>query len=562
MTATTDFELKRTQEALERLAYGLAPRTAHRPSPQHLILASRRNLEAKFGTPVFHTVNQALQTLGRATQREVVYLDDPVSVAAWQAQPIGAPDRVGEWRDWVNQWSTDVSSVLLIGGPDLAPFAQLANPSDDDDTTLASDAAYAGPRPLSPTRAIGRLPDADDAAYLVRLIQATTDAHQASRQWATWWSVLGQKPPQPTAIGYTASIWRHAARAVFSVIGSPQRLRMSPPLDHAQAPTLEADGFCPAYFNLHGLRDTSGWYGQRDPLLAADYPAFPLALQPQGLLTAPQRRLLAFSAACYGAFIEGKQAMTSLALRLLDTQAAVFIGSTALAYGGLTEPLQATDELAAQFWRQLVVGKTVGEALRLAKLGLVDEMTRRQGYVDCEDQKAILTFVLYGDPMLRPFPNGRQGGRGAGEIGSGGVGEKGRKGAGETGSGGVGRKESGGDRETGSGGVGGEEGKGDGEFEGDRLVVAARRPRMVVDVPLATLRRVEQEVRRCLPDLGRVSIHPLAPLQSKSMDSRASAITLTVVETPQAGSLRQVVKVTLDADGSVTKLVVAHGARN
>ena len=34
-----------------------------------------------------------------------------------------------------------------------------------------------------------------------------------------------------------------------------------------------------------------------------------------------------------------------------------------------------------------------------AKVDLVREMNRRQGYLDGEDQKTLISFVLYGDPL-------------------------------------------------------------------------------------------------------------------------------------------------------------------
>ena len=41
----------------------------------------------------------------------------------------------------------------------------------------------------------------------------------------------------------------------------------------------------------------------------------------------------------------------------------------------------------------------IGEALRQAKLKLVAEMHERQGFLDGEDQKTLISFVLYGDPL-------------------------------------------------------------------------------------------------------------------------------------------------------------------
>lgn len=36
----------------------------------------------------------------------------------------------------------------------------------------------------------------------------------------------------------------------------------------------------------------------------------------------------------------------------------------------------------------------------VAKIEMAREMVRRQGYLDSEDQKTLLSFVLYGDPLV------------------------------------------------------------------------------------------------------------------------------------------------------------------
>ena len=47
-------------------------------------------------------------------------------------------------------------------------------------------------------------------------------------------------------------------------------------------------------------------------------------------------------------------------------------------------------------------GYTAGESLRRAKIHLANEMHKRQGYLDGEDQKTLISFVLYGDPLAAP----------------------------------------------------------------------------------------------------------------------------------------------------------------
>jgi len=206
--------------------------------------------------------------------------------------------------------------------------------------------------------------------------------------------------PPTTSFGYTASIWRRAAREVFGSIGQASLLRTSPPLTCEEMPPLGPIAPRFSYFNLHGLRDSAYWYGQRDPTYAASYPLFPVAIEPDNIPVVPHPEAIVFSEACYGAYILNKHQMSSLALRFLAAQALGVVGSTALAYGAIDAPLVGADLLARAFWERVKAGSPLGEALRLAKRALIQEMLARQGYLDPEDEKTILSFVLYGDPTL------------------------------------------------------------------------------------------------------------------------------------------------------------------
>ena len=80
----------------------------------------------------------------------------------------------------------------------------------------------------------------------------------------------------------------------------------------------------------------------------------------------------------------------------------------------MNTPLIGGDLLGNCFWKMVKEGVTVGEALMKAKAELAKEMNKRQGFLDGEDQKTILSFVLYGDPLFskkqitakyRPIPH-------------------------------------------------------------------------------------------------------------------------------------------------------------
>ncbi|MFQ5945184.1 MAG: hypothetical protein ACE5NC_02940, partial [Anaerolineae bacterium] len=90
----------------------------------------------------------------------------------------------------------------------------------------------------------------------------------------------------------------------------------------------------------------------------------------------------------------------SVALAFLASGARGFIGSTGMAYGSLAPPLVGADLLAVNLFMALREGFALGEALRRAKLGLIEQAGAEQGFLDAEDQKTLLTFVLYGDPSL------------------------------------------------------------------------------------------------------------------------------------------------------------------
>jgi hypothetical protein len=80
------------------------------------------------------------------------------------------------------------------------------------------------------------------------------------------------------------------------------------------------------------------------------------------------------------------------------------LGSTKISYGSVTPPLIAADFLGRSFWENLSAGLPAGEALRRAKTDLATEMVKRQGYLDGEDQKTLISFVLYGDPLFMLTP--------------------------------------------------------------------------------------------------------------------------------------------------------------
>jgi hypothetical protein len=203
------------------------------------------------------------------------------------------------------------------------------------------------------------------------------------------------------SFGYTAEVWRRASHAVYRPIGKPHHLKISPPINAKKISNITNKSTHLAYYNLHGLENTSEWYGQRDPVEGQIGPDYPIALRPEDIKNGGRAPKIVFSEACFGANIINKRVEEAICLKFLDSGSQSVIGSTCTSYGSISTPLIAADLLGKAFWSYLQDGYPVGESLRRAKIHLAKEMNKRQGYLDGEDQKTLISFVLYGDPLTQ-----------------------------------------------------------------------------------------------------------------------------------------------------------------
>ncbi|GAB4210705.1 MAG: hypothetical protein OHK0022_44230 [Roseiflexaceae bacterium] len=280
-----------------------------------------------------------------------------------------------------------LNSVLLVGGPEVVPFDQIANPTPlDGDTIVLSDRRYAGRhREVLPEWSVGRLPGpAGSSAMLARLIRHTM--------------LLHTQPPDGDLLsfGYSAAIWGRSAATVYHEI-SPQPPLLSPPVVATTLDLTLLDRARFIYCNLHGVRDGPVWYGQ-----ATERRSLVVALRPADLQGRHLRGAVVVSEACYGATIGGgRDERSSMALAFLAHGAAGFVGSTAVTYGPIGPPLGEADLVALHFLRAIQTpGITLGAAFDAALRGMLADTMARQTVLDEDDIKTALSFVLYGDPTL------------------------------------------------------------------------------------------------------------------------------------------------------------------
>ncbi|MFN2143828.1 MAG: hypothetical protein ACK2T7_00670, partial [Anaerolineales bacterium] len=396
--------------------------------PAYVILTAKNKLAAQYGDENLDKLCQVIEMVEKKTKQikgwnaYTMYVDDPLCADRFDLPPALVDD---PWsiktfiQDLDNSLAAKgerIGAILIVGGEKIIPFHLLPNPIDDFDVHVPSDNPYAcdDENYFIPKWPLGRLPGSsnDDPTALLnqlgKIIQGR-DAQAAapkvsplSRLFRWMFKAFLPAAKRPN-FGYSAEVWRRASHAVYRPIGKPHNLKVSPPVTASRIGKVTSHPSHLAYFNLHGLEDAPDWYGQKDPVEEQSGPDYPIALRPADIRNSGAAPKIVFSEACFGANVIDKSVEEAICLKFLDSGTLALVGSTCTSYGSISTPLIAADLLGKSFWSLTQDGYPVGEALRRAKIHLAREMNKRQGYLDGEDQKTLISFVLYGDPLAHAF---------------------------------------------------------------------------------------------------------------------------------------------------------------
>jgi tetratricopeptide (TPR) repeat protein len=431
--SASDEDFEDVQKAFSRLAKRFRKSELERADnrfPIYVILSSKAQLESQYGPNTAKVIDDKLQELASLIRNlpdwgaRVFYPDDPASLSQLGLKPTVATDA---WKVKLSLADLDealakqgemIGSLLIVGGPQIVPFHQLPNPTLDDDLEVASDNPYGttDENYFIPQWPVGRLPGeagSDAGLLLYQIRQLIYRYEKAGKKGLNvdlsfdglfgWLknllALFGLTSGKDSTLGLSAQVWQEASAGVFSTIGKVKDLLLSPPSNSDNLVLKKGQGTDLGYFNLHGVADGANWYGQKDFSNESTGPDYPIALSPNLFSEDVPSPKYVFSEACYGANITDKAHDDAMSLKFLDSGTHAFVGSTCIAYGSITMPLIAADYLADLYWKQVLEGDAVGYALMRAKLSFAQEMTRKQGFLDGEDQKTLLSFVLYGDPL-------------------------------------------------------------------------------------------------------------------------------------------------------------------
>jgi hypothetical protein len=392
--------------------------------PAYVVLTSTAKLSAWFSGSEFASVEKGLQEVvtAKRTGNWSAYLMDVDNASSLEPFGLAAADAGNAWQvkqllsgleSVLQKRGEMIGAVLIVGGHEIIPFHLLPNPATDDDADVPSDNPYAtrDENYLVPEWPVGRLPTPRQAgaAFLCGLLAraaAKPSAHQKNflGDLSVWLrTVFRPMLLRPQNIsGYSAEIWKRASAEVLRDLGPASALMSSPPMTSANVSMQNLRLPAYGYFNLHGMPNSPVWLGQRASASASGGEEYPIALTPAQIVKNGKTPKAIFSEACYGSLILGKEPENAISLKFLDAGVGAMVGSTRIGYGAATAPLIAADLLARHFLVNCKSGMASGEALRRAKISFADEMNKRQGYLDPEDQKSLISFVLYGDPLYVP----------------------------------------------------------------------------------------------------------------------------------------------------------------
>jgi hypothetical protein len=396
--------------------------------PTYVILTTNAGLTEQYGTQsarvIMNEINALSESLkSRKGWNNLVFIPDDLTICGkYGITPV---DAIDPWKIKLALADLDtalaksgsmIGCVLIVGGDKVVPFHNLPNPTDDSDSVVPSDNPYGSldKNYYVADWPVGRLPgdSSNDSGLLLSQLRNATQYHSEEKESTSWlnqivrillfWNQTYAR--NFTNLGYTASIWQRSSLSAFRPLGEGRNLFLSP--------NGKTNGFNPgkvatapfAYFNLHGVEDGSNWYGQKDTSDTSGGEDYPIALTPEQLLKNPSCPRIVFSEACYGGHILDKNETDSIALTFLGQGVLAMIGSSTVAYGSVNTPLIGADLMANLVMKYLNEGQAIGVALCKAKVDFVREMNLRQGYLDGEDQKTLISFILYGDPLVAYDP--------------------------------------------------------------------------------------------------------------------------------------------------------------
>ncbi len=264
--------------------------------------------------------------------------------------------------------------VLIVGDPDVIPFAMLPNPTSDGDVLYTDDVYGDNDHDVlgMPDIPVARIPDGWSLDLLV------TQLSPSDVPGGGDFTLANSKRP-------------HAGGVASQVFGENRVLLWSLPTRHGELDSSQVD-VRQSYFMLHGgAWDTSVWWGEED--------VYPEAFTVQEA----RSEGIVLSGACYGSYTFGRTPRSSITLSFLESGARAFVGSTGITYSPLwtsgpnpTGPLRH-DALFHQAFLSAVSGGQAPLAAFMEAKGKMADLCRTADSTG-DELKMLHEFIYFGKP--------------------------------------------------------------------------------------------------------------------------------------------------------------------
>lgn len=372
--------------------------------PVKLIVTNKSKLQWKYGKN-YSKLNALFKELQAADKKKgletrIAFVDDAASMKSTGVKKLKT-DSEQEYKRVVDDLYKKYvpAYIVLLGAPDVVPFQEIDNTTEDEDAYIPSDLPYACDTAYStkienftgPTRVVGRLPDVmgqqPDVSFLQTLI-ANVIGHKAlpADAYRSYFSI-------------TAEVWRKSTElSLQAVFGQNKGLISSPngkiprqykPYTKKQLAPLTH------FYNCHGANYDFSFYGQRGD-------AFPDAVQSTNLSGNVTPGTVVAAECCYGAQLFDPAVMglagLGIASNYLLNNAVAFVGSSTIAYGP-ADSQGLADLITQYFIKNVLKGASTGRAFLEARQRFLTDVGPD---LDPVELKTLAQFYLLGDPSVQP----------------------------------------------------------------------------------------------------------------------------------------------------------------
>lgn len=395
--------------------YRLKAEDADNRKPVYVIMSSVAGLNRKYGSNNKDFINKEMNAVADAVSNrkgwtaQVFYPDEYASIGTSGPSAKMLHQELVKLDKSLKEKNQMIGALLIVGGDDVVPFFSLRNPTGDSDTDVPSDAPYGAmdsDRCYEMQWPVGRIPGdgSKDPGLLMQQLRNIQDYHilrYSSQKTVDKQRKNVKKNSKKTGkcFGYTCAAWLTPSTIVYKTISDTSSLSVCPATTSSNFPLAAFDSCDYGYFNLHGIKGKPNWYGQKRNDDMSNTPRIPTALEISNVTNIKNTPKVVFAECCYGAETPRRYESDCMSLHFLGKATRVFVGSTTIAYGALNSTLVAADLLGYLFWKHLLTGISCGEAFRRAKKNLATEMEQKNGGLDAEIQKTLISFVFYGDPL-------------------------------------------------------------------------------------------------------------------------------------------------------------------